>query len=76
MSDLVNVDRADDSLVARVCIALDPDAPLRYRELRATVGGLGMLIGHYLEDDDMRDLFTQVMREQLYDFWQKKTSPN
>ena len=72
MSDLVNVDRADDSLVARVCIALDPDAPLRYRELRATVGGLGMLIGHYLEDDDMRDLFTQVMREQLYDFWQKK----
>ena len=71
MIDPVVADRADDALVAKVCIALDPDAPLRYRKLRATVEGLGMLIGHYLEDDDMRDSFAQVMREQLYAYWQR-----
>lgn len=69
MTDPLGIERTDDWLVSRVCIALDPNAPLRYRELKATVEGLGMLIGHYLDDEDMRDLFSKVLREQLHGFW-------
>ncbi|MEL0111080.1 MAG: hypothetical protein VW835_05045, partial [Rickettsiales bacterium] len=43
--DPAGIDRSDDWIVARVCIAMDPQAPLRYRKLRATVEGLGTLIG-------------------------------
>ena len=71
MTDPAGIDRSDDWLVSRVCIALDPQAPIRYRELKATVEGLGMLIGHYLEDEDMRDLFAKTLREQVPAFWQK-----
>jgi hypothetical protein len=69
--DPAGVDRSDDWIVARVCIAMDPQAPLRYRKLRATVEGLGTLIGAYLDDDEMRDLFIKTLREQLPAFWQK-----
>ena len=72
MTDAAGVERSDDWLVARVCIALDPNAPLRYRQLRATVEGLGALIGAYLDDDEMRDLFAKTMREQLPAFWAKR----
>ena len=41
MTDPLGIERTDDWLVSRVCIALDPNAPLRYRELKATVEGLG-----------------------------------
>ncbi len=69
--DPAGIDRSDDWIVARVCIAMDPQAPLRYRKLRATVEGLGTLIGAYLDDDEMRDLFIKTLREQLPAFWQK-----
>lgn len=71
VTDPVAIERSDDWAVARVCIALDPHAPIRYRELRATVEGLGALIGAYLDDDEMRDLFSKVLREQIPGFWQK-----
>ena len=71
MTDPLGIERTDDWLVSRVCIALDPNAPLRYRELKATVEGLGVLIGHYLDDEGMRDLFSKVLREQLHGFWLK-----
>ena len=71
MTDSVSVDRTDDWMISRVCIALDPQAPIRYRELRATIGGLGRVIGSYINDEDIRDLFTKVLREQLPAFWQK-----
>lgn len=71
VTDPAGIDRSDDWMVARVCIALDPQAPIRYRELRATIEGLGALIGAYLEDEEMRDLFSKTLREQLPAFWQK-----
>lgn len=71
MTDPLGIERTDDWLVSRVCIALDPNAPLRYRELKATVEGLGVLIGHYLDDEGMRDLFSKVLRDQLHGFWLK-----
>jgi len=71
MTDPVSIDRSDDWMVSRVCIALDPQAPIRYRELRATVEGLGALIGAYLDDENMRDQFGKTLREELPAFWQK-----
>ena len=71
MTDPVAIDRSDDWMVSRVCIALDPQAPIRYRELRATVEGLGALIGSYLDDENMRDLFGKTLREKLPGFWQQ-----
>jgi hypothetical protein len=71
MTDPMGVDRSDDWIISRVCIALDPQAPIRYRELRATVGGLGPLIGSYLDDENMRDQFGKTLREELPTFWQK-----
>lgn len=71
IADPAGIDRSDDWIVARVCIAMDPQAPLRYRKLRATVEGLGALIGAYLDDDEMRDLCIKTLREQLPAFWQK-----
>jgi hypothetical protein len=71
MTDPVMIDRSDDWMVSRVCIALDPQAPIRYRELRATVNGLGALIGFYLDDENMRDQFGKTLREELPAFWQK-----
>jgi hypothetical protein len=71
MTDPVSIDRSDDWMVSRVCIALDPQAPIRYRELRATVEGLGALIGSYLDDKNMRDQFGKTLREELPAFWQK-----
>jgi hypothetical protein len=71
MTGPVAIDRSDDWMVSRVCIALDPQAPIRYRELRATVEGLGALIGSYLDDENMRDLFGKTLREKLPGFWQQ-----
>ena len=70
MTDPVSIDRSDDWMVSRVCIALDPQAPIRYRELRATVEGLGALIGFYLGDENIRDQFCKTLREELPAFWQ------
>ena len=71
MTDPGSIERSDDWLVSRVCIALDPQAPIRYRDLRATVEGLGLLIGAYIDDEDMRDLFAKTLREQIPAFWKK-----
>lgn len=70
-TDPSGLDRSDDWLVSRTCIALDPQAPLRYRQLRATVEGLGSLVGAFLDDAEMRDVFAKTLREQLPTFWAK-----
>ena len=71
MTDPAAIARSDDWMISRVCIALDPQAPIRYRELRATVEGLGALIGSYLDDENMRDQFGKTLREELPAFWWK-----
>lgn len=60
-----NVDR----LVARVLIALDPDGPIRLREFSATLEGISCLIGAFPEDQQARQLFSQVISFGLVNFW-------
>lgn len=71
MTDPVSIERSDDWMISRVCIALDPQGPIRYRQLRASIEGLGALIGAYIDDEDMRDVFAKVLREQLPAFWHR-----
>ena len=70
-TDPAGIERSDDWLVSRVCIAMDPQAPIRYGKLRATVEGLGSLVGAFLDDAEMTELFTKILREQLPAFWQR-----
>jgi hypothetical protein len=69
VAPMVGVEAGDDYLVSRVCIALDPDAPLRYRDFRATVGGLGTAHCVALMEGGDGAAYARVIREGLIDFW-------
>ncbi len=62
-------DSSKDAMLARVCIALDPLAPLRLRAFRATLDGVGQLISSRHNEEAICDLFRQLMRENLLAFW-------
>ncbi len=67
-----------DRLIARVLIALDPDGPIRLRELSATIEGLGTLIASFSQDTSARQLFSSVLSMALVPFWmeqQKRLEP-
>jgi hypothetical protein len=49
----------EDQLVARVCIALDPGAPIRYRGLAVMPAGIAAL----LVDAALTDAHTQILKE-------------
>jgi hypothetical protein len=59
----------DDNLIGRCCIALDPAAPIRYRNLRATVEGIPNILALYGENSDAREDFSQLERHGLIEFW-------
>ncbi|MGE4218791.1 MAG: hypothetical protein AB7G39_05025 [Alphaproteobacteria bacterium] len=61
-------DDANDRITARVIIALDPFGPVRYRDFRATVEGVGNLFGAFVDDQEARRLFVGVMRGNLLPF--------
>lgn len=59
---------SNDRITARVIIALDPWGPIRYRDFRATVEGVGGLFGAFVDDQEARRLFVAVMRGNLLPF--------
>ncbi len=61
-------DDANDRITARVIVALDPFGPIRYRDFRATVEGVGGLFGAFVDDQEARRLFVGVMRSNLLQF--------
>ncbi len=76
---LGSTDGDDDRLIARVLIALDPEGPIRLRELSATIEGLGSLIGLHAKDTNARNLFAKALSLGLANFWlemQRKVDPN
>lgn len=58
-----------DRLVARTIIALDPAGPIRYRNLSASLSGLGTYIGVNCENQDARKDFAAVLNLSLAGFW-------
>lgn len=58
-----------DKLIARVLIALDPEGPIRLKDLSATLEGLSSLIGVFANDTNARQLFAQVQQFGLVSYW-------
>lgn len=58
-----------DRLVAKVIAALDPDGPIRLRNMSATLDGLGSLLGGFYHDQTARKLFVNVLNMGLAHFW-------
>jgi hypothetical protein len=69
VAPMVGIEVSDDYLVSRVCVALDPNTPLRYRDFRATVGGLGTALCVALMEGDDGAAYGRIIREGLIDFW-------
>ncbi len=59
----------DDNLIGRWCVALDPAAPIRCRNFRATVEGIPNYLALHGESSESRNAFAQVMKYGLIDFW-------
>ncbi|MGY8961819.1 MAG: protein kinase domain-containing protein, partial [Alphaproteobacteria bacterium] len=59
----------NDIVVTRVCIALDPDAPIRFRELSVMVDGIQSLIASLDENRSTLGLVAQVLNYNFLNFW-------
>ncbi len=60
---------ADDNIVARSCIALDPASPIRYRDFRANPDGFPNVLAMHGESSGTRNEFAQLMQYNLIGFW-------
>ncbi len=58
-----------DRLVAKVISALDPDGPIRLKDLSTTLDGLGTLLGGFYHDRSARTLFVNVVDMGIAHFW-------
>lgn len=59
----------DDLLVARICIALDPLAPIRYRGLSVALDGFGSLLAATHKSKDSPEVLNEMMKQGLPQFW-------
>ena len=60
---------ADIALVARVCMALDPQAPIRYKGFSATFGGLEQAMAMAFQHKDRAQTFAEIILHDLPIFW-------
>lgn len=60
---------ADDILVARTCIALDPEGPIRYRNFMGRIEGLGTALAMAQGDVEKTNLLVQMMTSKLPINW-------
>lgn len=58
-----------DHLVARVCIALDPSGPIRYRGLAVMPTGVGTLLAHALATGENIQTAAEIISGQFTTFW-------
>lgn len=59
----------DDQLIARTCIALDPQGPIRYRDLSLMPAGVAdMLIDGVITGKNVQAL-TEIISSQLVTYW-------
>jgi hypothetical protein len=56
-------------LNARISLALDPDAPLRYKTLSAMTDGIGAYIATHFSDANALQEFSELVRGGLAVFW-------
>jgi len=59
----------EDTLVARVCMAIDPIAPIRYRGISAMPGGLAALLAEAVYTGENLQTMGEIINSQLVSFW-------
>lgn len=59
----------EDQLVTRCCIALDPQAPLRYRGLTAMPDGIPCLLADAMATGGSTQIISEIIAYQLVTFW-------
>lgn len=55
--------------VARLCMALDPDAPIRYKKFSAVFDGLGPALAANFDDQNMVQSIKELLLHELPLFW-------
>lgn len=58
-----------DQLVARVCIALDPAAPIRYRGIAVMPNGVGALLADSIVKNANLQTLSEIISGQFVTFW-------
>lgn len=59
----------EEQLVARVCIALDPAAPIRYRGISVLPGGIASLLVEAAQNGTHAQVLSEIISHQLVTFW-------
>lgn len=59
----------DDIIIARVCIALDPLAPIRFRDLSVSIFGFEGLLAGLDDNRALLGLVSQVLSYDFVNFW-------
>ena len=59
----------EDQLVARCCIALDPDGPIRYRGLGVMPMGISSMLVDSLMNDKSTQVLSEIITSQLVSLW-------
>ncbi|MCH8096522.1 MAG: hypothetical protein IID53_05550, partial [Proteobacteria bacterium] len=60
---------ASIALVSRVCMALDPAAPIRYKGFSSTFGGLEQAMAATFQHHDRAQIFAEMILHDLPIFW-------
>ena len=59
----------DEQLVARVCIALDPAAPIRYRNLAVMPAGIAAMLAEAVVTNSNPQILSEIITSQFVTFW-------
>lgn len=59
----------NERMVARACIVLDPTAPMRYRDVSATLLGLGPLMAMNVNNQQVRQATSEMLAQRLPGMW-------
>ncbi len=78
--DTVRFERANNDLIARTIIVLDPGGPIRFKNLAVTIEGISVLLAYSLlthQQDDVQTII-QIFESDLLAFWleQQKSGPD
>lgn len=66
----------EDQLIARACIALDPQGPIRYRGLSVMPTGVGGLLIESLMRGENIQALSEIISSQLVTFWVEMQKEN
>lgn len=60
---------SEDRMVARSCIAIDPEAPIRFRGFGINVDGLGYALSASIENSELRQTLAEIIHARLAVMW-------